>query len=291
MILFMTIIIMNKIYFEDCLQGLPRLESNSVNLVLTSPPYSNSTEYGKEVECFKPENYSDWFLPIAKEISRVMKTDASFILNINDKVDSGYRSIYVYELITRIVKETDLNLYERYTWFKKSGLPTGGDNRLNDKTEYIFHFTKSKNHKAYIERIRIPYSKSYIDRAKTAMGLNDIIKDNGKTEANMKIIIPNKLGKKPDGVFRFNTSGTLKGNTKGLHPASFHPDLPHFFIEWLTDEGDLVLDPFIGSGTTAQVAKIKNRNYIGFELNESYKDIQDLKLSEKIKLSDIKDIF
>jgi DNA modification methylase len=72
---------------------------------------------------------------------------------------------------------------------------------------------------------------------------------------------------------RFNNAGVLKGGTAGKHPAPFHPDLPEFFIKWLTDENDIVLDPFMGSGTTAEVCKKLNRKYIGFELNESYKDL------------------
>ena len=83
--------------------------------------------------------------------------------------------------------------------------------------------------------------------------------------------------------------------TAGVHPAAFHHDLPNLFINWLTDEGDLVLDPFMGTGTVAQVAKINNRNYIGFELNEAYKEIQDLKLTPEemntVKFSDTVDIF
>ena len=285
----------NKIHFENCLDGLKKVDSNSVNLIVTSPPYADATEYGKKIECFKSDNYSDWFIPIVKEIERVMAEDGSFILNINDKIDTGFRSIYVYDMVCRIVKETKLSLYERYFWYKKSGLPTGGEKRLNDKVEYIFHFTKSKKHKAYTDRIRIPYSEVTLNRMKTPIGVNDTINSDGKTEANVKIVKPNELGKKPDGVFRFNTAGVLKGKTAGLHPAAFHPDLPFLFITWLTDENDVVLDPFMGTGTTAQIAKRLKRNYIGFELNESYKEIQDMKLTDeevsKVKLSNVKDLF
>ena len=285
----------NKIYFENCLDGMKKIDDNTINLIVTSPPYADATEYGKKIECFKSKNYSDWFLPIAKEASRILRKDGSFILNINDKIDSGFRSIYVYELIVRIVNETDLKLYERYLWHKKSGLPTGGEKRLNDKTEYIFHFTKDKQHKAYTDRIRIPYSEITLNRMKTPIGVNDKINEDGTTETNLKVVKPNDLGKKPDGVFRFNTAGVLKGSAAGLHPAAFHPDLPSLFIEWLTDENDIVLDPFMGTGTVAQVSKKKNRQYIGFELNESYKDVQTIKLSDeeinKLKLSEFKDLF
>ena len=100
----------NKIHFENCLDGLKKVDSNSVNLIVTSPPYADATEYGKKIECFKSDNYSDWFIPIVKEIERVMAEDGSFILNINDKIDTGFRSIYVYDMVCRIVKETKLSL-------------------------------------------------------------------------------------------------------------------------------------------------------------------------------------
>ena len=285
----------NNIYFVDCLEGLKGLDDNVVDLIVTSPPYADATEYGKKIKCFKTKNYSDWFIPIIAEIGRVMKKEGSFILNINDKIDNGFRSTYVFDLVNRIVNETNLKLYERYFWFKKSGLPTGGEKRLNDKIEYLFHFTKDKKHKANTDRIRIPYSEVTLNRMKTPIGANDTIDDNGITTAVKKMVKPNSLGKKPNGVFRFNTAGALKGKTAGVHPAAFHHDLPNFFINWLTDEGDLVLDPFMGTGTVAQVAKINNRNYIGFELNEAYKEIQDLKLTPEemntVKFSDTVDIF
>ena len=287
---------MNKIFYEDCLTGLKKLDDKSVNLIVTSPPYADTTHYGKNVTCFDTKNYNDWFLPILSELSRVMKDDASFILNINDKIDNGFRSTYVYDLICRIVNETDLKLYERYFWYKKSALPTGGEKRLNDKVEYLFHFTKTKQHKACIERIRIPYTDSSIKRFKTPVDDNDTIDENGLTTIlSKKMLKPNENGKKPDGVFRFNTAGVLKGDSAGRHPASFHPDIPYFFITWLTDENDIVLDPFIGTGTVAQTAKKLNRQYIGFEINESYKDIINIKLSDKeiskVKFTSLDKIF
>jgi len=286
----------NKIHFGSCFDLIKKLESNTIDLIVTSPPYANATTYGKNIDCFDTEHYCDWFLPLAKEIARVMSDTGSFILNINDKIDNGFRSTYVYELIHRINKETDMKLYERYIWYKKSGLPTGGDKRLNDKIEYLFHFTKTKKHKAYVDRIRIPYTESSINRFKSPVLGNDSIDENGlTTNSKKKMVDPNPLGKKPDGVMRFNSASALKGDTAGVHPAAYHPDLPYFFINWLTDENDLVLDPFMGTGTTAQVCKKMNRNFIGFELNESYREVQGLKLSDsevdKLELTSIRDIF
>jgi site-specific DNA-methyltransferase (adenine-specific)/site-specific DNA-methyltransferase (cytosine-N4-specific) len=284
---------MNEIYFEDCLNGMKRIADNSVNLVMTSPPYADAIHYGDEVKCFKTDDYVDWFIPIVRELERVMTNDGSFILNINDKIDSGFRSTYVFELIARIVKETNLKLYDRYIWFKKNGLPSAG-NRLNDRVEYLFHFTKEKGHKSYIDRIRIPYSQKSLERFKNPIGYNQKIQSNGiKKVETLKNVKPNENGIKPENVIRFNTGSAYRHKNREKHPASFHPDMPHFFIEWLTDENDLVLDPFMGTGTVALVAKAKNRNYIGFEVNESYRQIQQDKLNDvdNLKLTEIESLF
>jgi len=282
----------NKIYYGDSFKLIKKIDNNTLDLVITSPPYSDSTNYGKNINIYNTNNYNNWLLPLIIDIDLKLKDTGSFILNINDKITNGFRSIYVFDLIVKIIDNTNLKLYDRYIWFKKSGLPTSGIKRLNDKIEYIFHFVKSKNHKAYTDRIRIPYSDSSIKRMKKEIMSNKNIDNNGLTTNKKKKLEPNKLGKKPDGVFRFNTAGVLKGKSAGKHPATYHHDLPYFFIKWLTDENDLILDPFLGTGTSTQVAKILNRNYIGFELNESYKPIIDIKMSDNnIKFSSLDNIF
>lgn len=294
---------LDNIYYGDCFEMIKELDDNSVDLIVTSPPYANATSYGKEVNVLHPDKYNDWIMPLMIEIGRVLKPTGSFIFNINDKIQNGFRSTYVFDLIHRVVNEkdeygikvTDLKLYDRYIWYKKSGLPTGGIKRLNDKMEYIFHFTKTKGHKSYTDRVRIPYADISLKRMKTEIGANDIIDENGITTTITKKVEPNELGKKPDGIFRFNTAGVLKGETAGTHPATYHYDLPYLFIEWLTDKGDVVLDPFLGTGTSTQVAKKMGRKYVGFELNDSYKEVIDLKMSDeeidKVKFTDIDKIF
>jgi len=282
----------NKIYYNDSFELIKQIDNNSIDLIVTSPPYANTTSYGKDINTYHPKDYNDWIMPLIIDIGDKLKDTGSFILNINDKIQKGYRSIYVFDLVVRIVNETKLNLYDRYIWFKKSGLPTGGNKRLNDKIEYIFHFTKTKDHKAFTDRIRIPYSDESIKRMKKEIMSNKIINNNGITSNNKKMLKPNDLGKKPDGVFRFNTAGVLKGKSAGKHPATYHYDLPYFFIKWLTNENDIVLDPFLGTGTTAQVSKKLNRKYIGFELNRSYEEIINLKLNDMdINFSTMNNIF
>ena len=260
---------LNKTHLGDTMILAKKLPDNSIDLIVTSPPYADTVSYGKEVAVFNPSNYVNWFLPLFHEAARFLKDTGSFILNINDRATNGERNVYVYELITRIVKETPLKLFDRYIWFKKSALPMPGDKRLNDRIEYIFHFVKdSKKFKTNTDRVRVPYKEISLKRFKSKVHGNDIINGDGSTELSQRgSSTPHPNGAKPITVFRFDTCSALRGLK---HPAPFHPQLPEWFIEWLTDEGDIVLDPFMGGGTVAEVAAKKGRKYIGFEINPVY---------------------
>ena len=131
----------NKTHLGDCMELAKKLPENSVDLIVTSPPYADTVSYGHKVEVFNPEEYVNWFLELFKEAQRFLKPTGSFILNINDRATNGERSTYVFELVYRIVKETGLKLFDRYIWFKKSALPMTGGKRLNDRIKYIFHFS------------------------------------------------------------------------------------------------------------------------------------------------------
>ena len=260
---------LNKTHIGDCMELSKDIPDNYVDLVVTSPPYADTLSYGNEVDTFGPEEFSDWILPLFHESSRFLKPSGSFILNINDKIIKGERSIYVYDLVVRVAKETGLKLYDRYIWGKKSGLPTGSDKRLNDRIEYIFHFVRDvKNFKNYPDRIRIPYADSSVVRYKNKVNTNKITDNDGMIKwGGQKMLEANPLGTIPPGLFDFRTNAAIRG---AKHPAPFHPDMPEFFIKWLTDKGDVVLDPFMGGCTTSKVALDMNRDYIGFEINETY---------------------
>ena len=265
---------LNKTYLGDTMKMVKDLPNNSIDLVITSPPYADTVSYGKEVEIFNPTNYIDWFLPLFYEAKRFLKDSGSFVLNINDRATNGERSIYVFELVTRIVKETNLKLFDRYIWFKKSALPMPGDKRLNDRIEYIFHFVKdSKKFKTRTDRVRVPYKEISLKRFKNKVHGNDLINSDGTTELSQRgSSKPHPKGAKPITVFRFDTGSALRGIN---HPAPFHPDLPKWFITWLTDEDDIVFDPFMGGGTVAEVAIKTNRKFIGFDVNKKYVDMAE----------------
>jgi len=279
---------LNVTHLGDCIELAKRLPDNSVDLIVTSPPYADTVSYGKGVEVFNPENYVPWFLDFFKEAQRFLKETGSFILNINDRATNGERSIYVFELVCRVVKETKLKLFDRYIWFKKSALPMPGEKRLNDRIEYIFHFVKDgKKFKTFTDRIREPYEEISLRRFKSKVHGNDIVNSDGTTELSQRgSSKPHPLGKKPITVFRFDTGSALRGLK---HPAPYHPQLPEYFIKWLTDEEDIVLDPFMGGGTTAIASLKQNRKFIGFDISPEYIKMTEERIKKEFPDKEIKE--
>lgn len=266
------------ILIGDCFDLIKNQPDNSVDLILTSPPYSDIVNYGKGISTKKPDDYVDWIIPLFKEIYRVLKPSGSFILNINDKCENGLRSTYIYDLISRNNKETKLKLYDTYIWHKRSGIPNGGVKRFRNTTEFIFHFCKNGNQmKFYMDRVLEEQKSSSKNRLNYGMVdyQGDVI--NGVRIVNKELRQqPDKI--RPDNVFRFSTASASRDNTI-KHPAPFHKELPLYFINLLTDENDLVLDPFSGIGTTGMACNELNRNYIGYELNEKYAEFSENRLN------------
>jgi len=278
----------------DSFELIKDLPDNSVDLVITSPPYSNIVSYGKDVSVKKPNEYCDWILPIFNEIHRVLKPSGSFILNINDNCSNGLRNPFIYELIHRSHKETNLKFYDTYIWHKKNGIPNGGRKRFRNNTEFIFHFVKNqKELKFYMDRVLLNPKDSYSKRfdgviqfqqSEIVDGKRPIVKirktnkqvdETGSScDEFVERIVPDKV--RPDNVFRFPTAGASRDNII-RHPAPFNKELPSYFINLLTDEGDTILDVFSGIGTTG--LGCINRNYIGMELNEKYAEFSKKRLS------------
>lgn len=272
----------NKIVLGDSLQSMKELPNNYVDLVVTSPPYEKAKFYGKKVNIYHPDNYVEWFLPYFREIHRVLKSSGSFILNINDFCIDKVRHPYIYHLVSKSQlepKQTRLSFYDRYYWVKDNPLPSGNDKRFNSSTEYIFHFCKDPSKiKFRMDNVRIPYADSTLESADkkggeiTYSGATTVNDDGVITKRKTVTRKLNPIGKIPNNIFNFPKPCGEK------HPAPYHVELPAFFINALTDEGDLVIDPFFGSGTTGLAAMRLKRNWIGFEINPSYIEIAESKL-------------
>ena len=258
----------NKIYLGDSLELIKQLPDNFIDLVITSPPYSDVKSYGQDVSVLHPDHFAEWLLQYNNEVFRVLKTTGSFILNINDKIINKQRHIYVMDYTVRSVKETQLKLYDTYIWHKQSCLPNSSEKRLNNDIEYIFHFVKDPEKvKWNMDDVREPYTESSLNRIKSQLKTYETDETGKKISKGSKMCTLNPAGRVPSVVFRFQNNQVSRGNA---HPAPFAVELVSWFIKALTDKDDTVLDIFLGSGTTAEAALLLGRKFIGFEINENY---------------------
>lgn len=262
------------IYQGDCLQKLKLLEDNSVDLIVTSPPYADQRKstYGG----VSTREYVKWFLPISKELLRVLKPTGTFILNIKEKVQNGERSTYVLELILEMRKQGWL-WTEEFIWHKKNSYPGKWPNRFRDAWERLLQFNKNKKFNMYQETVMVPTG----DWAKTRLrklSETDQIRDNSKVGSGFGKNISNWVDREmayPTNVLHLATECNNKN-----HSAAFPSSLPEWFIKLFTKEGDVVLDPFMGSGTTNIVAQRMGRNSIGIEIQEQYYEMVKTNIKE-----------
>jgi site-specific DNA-methyltransferase (adenine-specific)/site-specific DNA-methyltransferase (cytosine-N4-specific) len=265
-----------ELFNGDSLQVLKGIEDNSVDLIVTSPPYSDQRKstYGG----IHPDKYVEWFLPISAELLRVLKPTGSFILNIKEKVYDGERHTYVIELILAM-REQGWLWTEEYMWHKKNSFPGKWPNRLRDAWERLLHFNKDKKFNMYQDEVKIPIGDWSKTRLKN-LSETDKTRDESKVGSGFGKKIENWVGKEmvlPDNVLYIATESGNKS-----HSAAYPEGLPEWFIKLFTQENDVVLDPFLGSGTTCKVALELGRNSIGIELNEEYYKQTEERLTEII---------
>lgn len=260
---------MNKFICCDALSGLKKLTNNSATLVLTSPPYG---KVRKSYNSIDPDEYVDWFLPISKEIYRVLTVDGSFILNINDSCKNKEKIPYPFELVVRLREEIGFKYIDTNIFLKTNGAPAAGKRRA-DYFEYIFHFAKTVDPKWYPDRIREPYAPTSLKRAEKPIKVNVSNRETRQQYENKY----KKWNLNTNGAYPKNVLLFPKDRGKDEHPAPFHEDLPKHYILSHTDENDLVVDPFAGRGTTAAAAKQLNRKYYCFDIEQRYVDLGKLK--------------
>lgn len=269
--------IYTDIRLGDSKEVLKTLPDQSVDLIFTSPPYADQRKntYGG----IHPDQYVEWFLPISEELLRVLKPTGTFILNIKEKVVNGERSTYVMELILAMKKQGWL-WTEEFIWHKKNSFPGKWPNRFRDSWERLLQFNKEKKFAMYQEQVMIPMG----DWAKTRLknlSETDKIRDASKVGSGFGKKISNWVARDlayPTNVLHLATECNNKN-----HSAAFPETLPEWFIKLFTKEGDTVLEPFMGSGTTNFVAQRMSRNSIGIEILPEYynmvkKELEPLKL-------------
>lgn len=262
-----------QIYQGNCLDILPTIAPKSVDLIVTSPPYADQRKdtYGG----VHPDKYVEWFLPISEELKRVLKDEGSFVLNIKERVMDGERHIYVLELILALRKQGWL-WTEEYMWHKRNSYPGKWPNRFRDGWERCLHFTKKKHFAMYQDAVRVPMGDWKTTRLRN-LSETDKRRDNSRVQSGFGKKIENWVGRElayPDNVLHLATECGNQG-----HSAAFPFELPAWFIKLFTKPDDMVLDPFIGSGTTAVAAKQLGRRCMGIEINTEYIHIAQERLS------------
>ena len=259
--------IKTDVILGDCLEVLRNTASNSIDLIVTSPPYADQRKdtYGG----IEHDQYAQWFLPITNELFRVLKPKGTFILNIKEKVVAGERSTYVLELILEMRKQGWL-WTEEFIWHKKNCFPGKWPNRFRDAWERLLQFNKEKDFHMYQDAVMVPTG----DWAKTRLknlSETDKRRDNSKVGSGFGKNVSKWIGR--DMAYPTNVLLMATESSNKQHSAAFPKELPSWFIKLFTKPGDVVLDPFLGSGTTSVVAFQLDRNSVGIEIKKEYYDL------------------
>ncbi|MDR2042106.1 MAG: site-specific DNA-methyltransferase [Tannerella sp.] len=254
------------LYLGDCRDELKKITDHSVDLIITSPPYvdQRKSTYGG----IGVDEYVSWFMPVSAELLRVLKPSGTFILNIKEKVVDGERSTYVIELILEMKKQGWL-WTEEFIWHKKNCFPGKWSNRFRDAWERLLQFNKNKRFNMYQDAVKVPVGDWAKNRLKN-LSETDKIRDNAKNGSGFGKNVSNWIDREmvyPTNVVHLSTECSNKN-----HSAAFPKELPEWFIRLFTQENDTVLDPFMGSGTTIEVANRMRRNAIGIEIVPEYYD-------------------
>ena len=256
-----------RLYLGDAVKELKKVDDASVDLIITSPPYADQRKqtYGG----IHPDEYVEWFIPIAAELQRVLKPTGTFILNIKERVVAGERHTYVLELILAMRSQGWL-WTEEMIWHKKNCYPGKWPNRFRDAWERLLQFNKQKNFNMYQDAVMVPTGDWAKSRLKK-LSDTDRMRDESKVGSGFGKKIENWIGRSMAYPTNVMHMATECGNKN--HSAAFPEALPEWFINLFTREGDCVLDPFMGSGTTITVAERMGRNAIGVEILREYYDI------------------
>jgi len=269
-------------YVGDSLELLDHLEPDSIDLVMTSPPFALQRE--KSYGNVEQEAYVDWLFAFCKKVYRVLAPHGSFVIDLGGAYQSKrpVRSLYNYRILIRLCDELDFRLAEEFFWYNPSKLPSPIEwvnkrkIRAKDSVNTVWWLSKTDNPKANVSNVLVPYSErmkkllfnpeKYYKPKERPSGHNigsAFATDNGGA-------IPSNLLQIPNTESNSRYIQLCKAVGTSAHPARFPLKLPLFFINFLTEPGDTVLDIFAGSNTTGAAAEAVQRRWIAFEQNPSY---------------------
>lgn len=291
-------------FIGDSRELLAELPDESVNLVMTSPPFAlqRQKEYGN----LDQHEYIDWFLEFARLVHKKLKPDGSFVVDFGGAYMKGVpaRTLYNFRVLIRMVDEVGFFLAEDFYWFNPSKLPSPIEwvnkrkMRVKDSVNTVWWFSKTEWPKSDVTKVLAPYSdrmKKLIENPdkfytpKLRPSGHDIGSSFGKDNGGA---IPSNLLQIPNS----ESNGTYISGCKAVggksHPARFPSKLPEFFIKMLTEPDDLVVDIFGGSNTTGQVAEAEGRRWMSFEMEKEYVALSAFRFLDKgVKTSDMQKLY
>ncbi|PJA79950.1 MAG: site-specific DNA-methyltransferase [Nitrospirae bacterium CG_4_9_14_3_um_filter_41_27] len=273
---------MGEAYVGDSLELLLKLPAESVDLVITSPPFAiqREKEYGNKNQA----DYVDWLLQFAEPVKHVLKQTGSFVLDLGGAYVSGrpVRSLYNYKVLLRFCEEHGFNLAEEFFWHNPAKLPSPIEwvnkrkIRAKDSVNTIWWLSKSDFPKADVRNVLSPYSERMKKLLEDSERFYQPKKRPSGHDISCKFSSSNG-GAIPSNLLQISNT---ESNSQYLrycsavgvkaHPARFPEKLPAFFIQFLTEPGDIVLDIFAGSNTTGAAAEQAGRRWIAFERDKKY---------------------
>jgi DNA modification methylase len=271
------------------------LGGRKINVAITSPPYASQREYDP-TSAFKPvspEEYSGWFKPVADAICALLAPDGSYFLNIKEHAEDGERSLYVTDLLLAHKRQWGWRYVDQFCWRKTdNGVPGGWPNRFKNAWEPVFHFCRQVKIKFRPRAVGhesedcFEYSPSN-PRSTSGSGLLGTGKRGGMAAEHTAIGAAMRKTRESDEQGRFadiarpsNVLDVRSESTQGSHSAPFPRALIEFFVKAFSDAGDVIFDPFLGSGTTLAAAQVLGRNGYGIEISPAYCDVTLRRLAE-----------
>ena len=296
---------------EDSLETLAKMENGSINLLLTSPPFSNQRK--KKYENFDEipqDKYVDWLMQWMYAVKDKLADDGSVVIDIRSAYEAGrpVESLYVYEFILKACKEAGFVLCQNVMWNNSSALPLPIQYvnidacRLKNSLNFNLWFAKAESYgrvKANNKNVLVPYSsrmQDLIDKPESfikgdsverpsgnTLTIKSWQKDNGGAKASNLLNYPNSDSN--SNYLRFCKKLKDKYGIKA-HPARYPNSLVEFWIKFLTDEGDVVFDPFSGSGTTLHAAEKLGRRWVGADISKEYVATSSFRFANSVEEAD-----
>jgi site-specific DNA-methyltransferase (cytosine-N4-specific) len=294
---------MGRAYVGDARDLLPQLADETFDLVLTSPPFAlqRQKEYGNEDQT----TYADWLLGFCRDVYRVLRPTGSFVLDLGGAYKKGrpVRSLYNYQVLIRLCSELNFQLAEEFFWYNPAKLPSPIEwvnkrkIRAKDAVNTVWWLSKTDYPKADIRRVLVPYSdrmrkllkdaERYYTPKKRPSG-HDI---SGHFAQFNEGAIPSNLLEIPNTESNSSYLRLCKLANVEAHPARFPERLPAFFISFLTDPNDLVLDLFAGSNTTGAAAERVRRGWIAFDSDADYLAASVFRFAEHLPDDKIMEVY